>query len=136
MIGILIMAHDRLGDGLAEAVTHVLGAKPPHFDVFPVAATDDPARSQFTLAIADYPEIAQAIQTGEPVLLDDATTHPLTASVADKILRRGVKGIAVFPVTWRGRATCRCFSARPSPTACAHAGTCRRRVSASSSADR
>ena len=42
MIGILIMAHDRLGDSLADAVTHVLGARPPQFDVFPVAATDDP----------------------------------------------------------------------------------------------
>jgi PTS system ascorbate-specific IIA component len=42
MIGVLIMAHDGLGDSLADAVTHVLGAKPPQFDVFPVAATDDP----------------------------------------------------------------------------------------------
>lgn len=42
MIGVLIMAHDRLGESLADAVTHVLGARPPQFDVFPVAATDDP----------------------------------------------------------------------------------------------
>ena len=42
MIGILIVAHGRLGESLVDAVTHVLGARPPHFDVFPVAATDDP----------------------------------------------------------------------------------------------
>ena len=42
MIGILIVAHDRLGESLVEAVTHVLGARPPQFDVFPVAAADDP----------------------------------------------------------------------------------------------
>ena len=42
MIGILLVAHDRLGESLVDAVTHVLGARPPQFDVFPVAATDDP----------------------------------------------------------------------------------------------
>ena len=42
MIGILIVAHGRLGESLVDAVTHVLGARPPQFDVFPVAATDDP----------------------------------------------------------------------------------------------
>ena len=42
MIGILIVAHDGLGDSLVDAVTHVLGARPPQFAVFPVAATDDP----------------------------------------------------------------------------------------------
>ena len=42
MIGILIVAHGTLGESLVDAVTHVLGARPPQFDVFPVAATDDP----------------------------------------------------------------------------------------------
>ena len=42
MIGILIIAHDSLGEGLARAVTHVLGSRPPQFEVLSVAATDDP----------------------------------------------------------------------------------------------
>ncbi len=42
MIGILIVAHDTLGDSLVKAVTHVLGATPPQFGVFPVTAADDP----------------------------------------------------------------------------------------------
>lgn len=42
MIGVLIVAHGKLGESLVEAVTHVLGARPPQFDVFSVAATDDP----------------------------------------------------------------------------------------------
>ena len=33
MIGILIVAHGRLGESLVDAVTHVLGARPPQFDV-------------------------------------------------------------------------------------------------------
>src|SRR4029450_5784890 len=42
MIGILIIAHDSLAEGLARAVTHVLGSRPPQFEVLSVAATDDP----------------------------------------------------------------------------------------------
>ncbi|HEY7788038.1 MAG TPA: PTS fructose transporter subunit IIA [Casimicrobiaceae bacterium] len=42
MIGVLIVAHGALGGSLADAVAHVLGARPPQFDVFPVAPDDDP----------------------------------------------------------------------------------------------
>src|SRR6266478_83713 len=38
MIGILIVAHGTLSDGLAAAVTHVLGGRPPQFATLPVAA--------------------------------------------------------------------------------------------------
>ena len=43
MIGVLIIAHDSIGESLVRAVTHVLGARPPQFEVLSVAATDDPA---------------------------------------------------------------------------------------------
>jgi PTS system mannose-specific IIA component len=42
MIGVLIVAHGTLSDSLADAVTHVLGARPPQFETLQVAATDDP----------------------------------------------------------------------------------------------
>jgi PTS system ascorbate-specific IIA component len=42
MIGILIVAHGALGQSLVDAVTHVLGTRPPQFGVFPVGADDDP----------------------------------------------------------------------------------------------
>jgi mannose PTS system EIIA component len=82
MIGVLIMAHDGLGDSLADAVTHVLGAKPPQFDVFPVAATDDP--------IALLPKARKAVaalDTGDGVaILSDiygATPCNLAVKLAD-----------------------------------------------------
>ena len=60
MIGILIVAHDSLGDSLVTAVTHVLGARPPQFAVFPVAAKDDPLlllpRAKAALAALDTGE--------------------------------------------------------------------------------
>lgn len=99
LVEVLELTRDSLAFDRAALVAHIEGSP----NAFVVAATDDPARSQFTLAIADYPEIAEAIHTGEPVLLDDATVHPLTAAVATKLVARGVKGVAVFPVSWRGR---------------------------------
>ena len=42
MIGILIIAHDSFGEGLARAVTHVLGSRPPQFEVLSISADDDP----------------------------------------------------------------------------------------------
>jgi PTS system ascorbate-specific IIA component len=82
MIGILLVAHDRLGESLIDAVTHVLGARPPQFDVFPVAATDDP------LALLPKARAAvAALDTGEGVaILSDiygATPCNLAAKLAD-----------------------------------------------------
>jgi PTS system mannose-specific IIA component len=42
MIGVLIITHGKLGQSLVECVSHVLGARPPQFDFFPVGASDDP----------------------------------------------------------------------------------------------
>ncbi|MDH5288195.1 MAG: PTS sugar transporter subunit IIA [Betaproteobacteria bacterium] len=42
MIGVLIIGHDALPASLAAAVAHVLGERPPQFDVLSVACDDDP----------------------------------------------------------------------------------------------
>ena len=101
MIGILIVAHGKLGESLVEAVTHVLGARPPQFDVFPVAATDDP------LALLPKARGASAaLDTGDGVaILSDiygATPCNLAAKLAE-------------PGRDRGRSpasTCRCWCER------------------------
>jgi PAS domain S-box-containing protein len=70
---------------------------------FVIAATDAPTRFQFTLAMAEYPEILHAVKTGTPVLIDDVITHPLTMHLGAMLAERGVRGSAVLPVQWRGR---------------------------------
>lgn len=42
MIGVLIIGHDTLPESLAQAATHVLGARPAQFEVLPVNCDDDP----------------------------------------------------------------------------------------------
>jgi mannose PTS system EIIA component len=42
MIGVLIIGHDTLPESLAQAATHVLGARPTQLDVLSVCCEDDP----------------------------------------------------------------------------------------------
>jgi mannose PTS system EIIA component len=42
MIGILIVAHETLGESLIRCATHVLGAPPPHLMHLGITAQDDP----------------------------------------------------------------------------------------------
>jgi len=90
---------ETLGFDRASLVAHIEGSE----HAFVVAATDAPADAQFTVSIADYPEIAECIRTGEPILIDDTQDHPLVAAIAPKLAERGVRGMAIFPVSWRSR---------------------------------
>ena len=83
----------------ASLIAHIDGSE----HAFVIAATDDPKLTQFALAITDYPEVAEAIRTSTPVLIDDVTTHPLTRAAVAKRTGAPVAGAAVFPVAWRGR---------------------------------
>jgi len=106
MIGILIIAHDSLGDGLAHAVTHVLGSRPPHFEVLSVAATDDP----LTLLPAARELVAQ-LDTGAGVLIFSDIYGASPCNLVGKLLKPGrVEGIAgvnlpmlVRAITYRAR---------------------------------
>ena len=84
MIGILIMAHDRLGDSLADAVTHVLGARPPQFDVFPVAATDDPLA-----LLPKARDAVAALDTGDGVAILSDIYGATPCNLAVKLARAG-----------------------------------------------
>jgi PTS system ascorbate-specific IIA component len=90
MIGILIVAHDKLGESLIGAVTHVLGQRPPQFEHFPVAATDDPL-----LLLPKAREAIARLDTGEGVLVFSDIFGATPCNLACKLLRPGrVEGIA------------------------------------------
>jgi|SRR6185295_18469845 PTS system ascorbate-specific IIA component len=90
MIGILIVAHDPLGDSLVRAVTHVLGQRPPMFEAFPVAATDDPI-----LLLPKAREAVARLDTGDGVLIFSDIFGATPCNLACKLLVAGrVEGIA------------------------------------------
>ena len=88
-----------LGFDRASLIAHIDSSD----HAFVIAANDAEPSSRFTLAISEYPEVAEAIRTLAPVLIDDVLRHPLTAPVVAMLATRDVRGLAVFPVQWRRR---------------------------------
>ena len=106
MIGILIIAHDSLGDGLAHAVTHVLGSRPPQFEVLSVAATDDPL-----MLLPAARQLVLRLDAGAGVLVFSDIYGASPCNLVGKLLEPGrVEGIAgvnlpmlVRAITYRTR---------------------------------
>jgi mannose PTS system EIIA component len=106
MIGILIVAHDNLGDSLIRAATHVLGGRPAQFEHFGVAATDDP----FAL-LPKARELVSRLDTGDGVLILSDIYGATPCNLACKLIEPGrVEGIAgvnlpmlVRAFTYRGK---------------------------------
>ncbi len=99
LVKVLDITATLLGFDRASLVAHIDGSD----HAFVIAANDAEPSQRFTLAISEYPEIAEAIRTLTPVLIDDVLFHPLTANISEMLSSRRVRGIAVFPVQWRGR---------------------------------
>ncbi len=90
--------------------------------VYPVADTDDAAVSEGAISVAAYPALRTALDTGHPVLVDDvaessaagradsapaagdddAGPRSRATSHSDERFEREVRGLAVFPLLWRG----------------------------------
>lgn len=100
LVRVLEITASVLGFDRASLVAHIEGSD----HAFVIAASDADPMQRFTLVIAEYPEIVEAMRTGKEVLIDDVLTHPLTSPMADLLSSRRVRGIAVFPVQWRGRS--------------------------------
>ena len=90
MIGVLIIAHDNLGDSLVRAVTHVLGARPPQFEAFAVAARDDPL-----MLLPAAREAVARLDDGGGVLIMSDIFGATPCNLACKLLVPGrVEGLA------------------------------------------
>ena len=90
MIGILVIAHDSLAEGLARAVTHVLGSRPPQFEVLAVAATDDPHA-----LLPAARDLVKRLDTGKGVLIFSDIYGATPCNLAGRLLKTGrIEGIA------------------------------------------
>ena len=106
MIGVLIIGHDTLPASLADAVTHVLGGRPPQFEVLPVDCRDDPTevlpRAQAAVARLD---------TGDGVLIFSDIYGATPCNLVGKLIAPGhVEAVAgvnlpmlVRAFTYRGK---------------------------------
>lgn len=64
MVGILVVAHNKLGECLVDCVKHVLGEVPPNLKVLSVYAEDDPQQK-----LEEGRELINQLDTGGGVLI-------------------------------------------------------------------
>src|SRR6185503_7944469 len=100
LIQVLQITASVLGFERASLIAHIEGSD----HAFVIAASDAEPMARFTLLISEYPEVLEAMRSGAPLLIDDVLTHTVTATVAEVLAQRHVRGVAVFPVQWRGRS--------------------------------
>ena len=94
----LIVAGEVMEFDRVSLIAHAMGSELGYV----IAATDEPELAHFAIAIDKYPELLAAMETGKPILFDDAPSSPVMAPVADTLADKDVRGVAVFPVLWNG----------------------------------
>ncbi|WP_237078938.1 GAF domain-containing sensor histidine kinase [Myxococcus xanthus] len=69
-----------------------------------VAASDDPTLKDLRIDLSRYPEIREVMRTGKPVVMQEASTHPLLGDVERRaVAARGIHAIAALPLPIRGQ---------------------------------
>lgn len=69
-----------------------------------VASYEDPGIRNHVVDLSRYPELRKALETGEVVVIPDATRDPSLAGVFSVLTSRRVQSITVVPIAWRGAA--------------------------------
>ncbi len=67
-----------------------------------VASYEDPTLRNQVVDLARYPELKQALDTGEVVSIPDAAAERTLEPVRDVLSIRRVRSIAVVPIRWKG----------------------------------
>lgn len=68
-----------------------------------VAASDDKELRDLPIALGKYPEIQQVMATGEPLIIEDAVTHPLFDVIRGDLPQNGFRSLALLPILFEDR---------------------------------
>ena len=90
MVGILVVAHNGLGDSLLDCVGHVMGSVPAHIKALSDLASDDPQVKE-----AEGRALIAQLDTGKGVLILCDVYGATPANIAMRLCRPGrVEGVA------------------------------------------
>ncbi|MDD5180908.1 MAG: PTS fructose transporter subunit IIA [Gallionellaceae bacterium] len=90
MVGILLVAHNGLGDSLVDCVRHVMGNVPPNFKVLSVLAGDNPQFKE-----DEGRELIAQLDTGDGVLLLVDIYGATPCNIARRLYQPGrVEGVS------------------------------------------
>ncbi len=68
-----------------------------------VASSDDASLQNLRIDLSRYPEIREAVRTQKPVILEEASSHPLLEDVKETVRATGIRNIAALPLLVSGR---------------------------------
>jgi PAS domain S-box-containing protein len=68
-----------------------------------VAASDDKELRDLPISLAQYPEIQQVMQTGQPLVIEDAATHPLFDIVRAGLPKEAFRSLALLPILFEDK---------------------------------
>ena len=92
MIGILIIAHERLGESLIECATHMLGERPKQLHALAVKSSDEPE-----ILLQQAQAIADEIDSGDGVLVLSDIYGGTPCNIATKLVSsshsQGISGL-------------------------------------------
>jgi PAS domain S-box-containing protein len=66
-----------------------------------LASSDVPGIEGLKIRLDKYPEIREVVRTGQPLMIDDARSHPLLTDVREQIALLDFCTLFVLPVTYR-----------------------------------
>lgn len=90
----------RVGDFVRADRCSILLADEKLRDGFVIAASDRPDVDMLEVDLRKYPEILRALQTREPVVVEDVAGDPLVAPVRDVLLGHGYRSMMVLPLVF------------------------------------
>ncbi len=90
MVGILIVAHGRLGESLIDCAAHVFGARPPNVEPLNIDPQEDP-----TDLLVRANRLITQVDEGDGVLVMSDILGATPCNVASRVLRPGyVEGVS------------------------------------------
>ncbi len=92
----------RVGEVLRADRCSILLADDGAGKAFVIAASDNPQVDMLAVDLQKYPEVRRALETGEPVYIDDVRSDPLMAPVRDVLVRQGYQSLLVVPLVFGG----------------------------------
>jgi len=90
----------RVGDLVHADRCSILLVEEKELKCFVLAASDNPTAEMLAIDLAKYPEIRRAVESREPVVVEDVQNDPLVAPVRDILLQQGYRSLLVFPLVF------------------------------------
>ena len=90
----------RVGERVGAQRCSIVFVDPAAQRCFVMAASDNPEADMLAIDLAKYPEIRRAIETREPVFVEDVASDPLLEPVREILLQQGYRSLLVMPLVY------------------------------------